>query len=52
MQRNCEIVSQVGPKNFYVDNDQAYRKACGLDFNVGHGGKNDVSHCVKAQPYV
>lgn len=36
----------------HVDSNHAFCKACRVDFNIGHGGKDDVSQHVKSQRHV
>src|SRR4029434_818880 len=36
----------------HLDNSHAFYKACDVDFNIGHGGKNDVRQPVKSQKHI
>ena len=38
--------------NSHLDNSHAFCKACRIDFNIGHGGKNDVRQHVKSQKHI
>ena len=33
--------------NSHLDNSHAFCKACRIDFNIGHGGKNDVRQHIR-----
>ena len=38
--------------NSHLDNSHAFCKACRVDFNIGHGGKNDVRQHLKSLKHV
>ena len=38
--------------NSHLDNSHAFCKACRIDFNIEHDGKNDVRKHVKSQKHV
>ena len=39
-------------RSYHFDNSHAFCKACRIDFNIEHDGKNDVRKHVKSQKHV
>ncbi len=56
--QNKVNLTTAGQKNLiflprsHVNNALTFCNVCRTDFNIGHGGKNDISQHIKSQRYI
>ena len=50
--KSCWTKEFEGISNSHLNNSHAFCKACRDNFNIGHGGRNDVCQHLKSQKHV